>query len=178
MDLSRATTIEGWMNLKELEWIANQAKEAKVIIEVGCLKGRSTRAWCDNTEGIVYAVDTWAGPYYANNGKVLWDQIYLENARNEFHVNLKDCGNLIVYRGNFQDFSEFLTTVPDIIFIDGDHRYENVKNDLLTACQIIKPGGIISGHDYGHEDWPGVRQAVDEFFPQVYTEKSIWWTVQ
>lgn len=35
----------------------------------------------------------------------------------------------------------------DVIFIDGDHRYEKVKNDILNAVLKIKPGGLLIGHD-------------------------------
>ncbi|MDD4592738.1 MAG: class I SAM-dependent methyltransferase, partial [Parabacteroides sp.] len=35
----------------------------------------------------------------------------------------------------------------DIIFIDGGHQYETVLNDITTAVRLIKPGGLIMGHD-------------------------------
>ena len=36
----------------------------------------------------------------------------------------------------------------DIIYIDGDHSYKGVKNDLISAYNKIKDGGFIMGHDY------------------------------
>jgi hypothetical protein len=58
----------------------------------------------------------------------------------------------------------------DIIYIDGDHSYEGVKSDLLSAYNKIKNGGYIMGHDYEMNmikarisyDF-GVKKAVDEF---------------
>lgn len=35
----------------------------------------------------------------------------------------------------------------DMIFIDGDHRYEGVQKDYTNALQLIRPGGIIGFHD-------------------------------
>ena len=58
----------------------------------------------------------------------------------------------------------------DIIYIDGDHSYNGVKNDLINAYNKIQNGGYIMGHDYemnmkkakNFYDF-GVKKAVDEF---------------
>lgn len=55
------------------------------------------------------------------------------------------------------------------VFIDMDHRYESVKNDIAAWLPKVKPGGVIAGHDYG-QDYSGgslgdgVKRAVDEVF--------------
>jgi hypothetical protein len=54
----------------------------------------------------------------------------------------------------------------DLVFIDADHSYEGCRDDILAWYDKVKPGGIISGHDYGNDDWkfgPMVKRAVDEF---------------
>ena len=63
-----------------------------------------------------------------------------------------------------------------MVFIDGDHRYEEVKLDIIHALGLIRSGGIISGHDYSHKTWPGVKRAVDEVLGTVHHCDSIWWT--
>jgi len=35
----------------------------------------------------------------------------------------------------------------DVLFIDGDHRYEGVKQDFLCYCRFVKEGGLILFHD-------------------------------
>ena len=50
----------------------------------------------------------------------------------------------------------------DFVFVDGDHSYEGVKEDIDIWLPKIKTGGYICGHDY--DSRPGVRQAVDEAF--------------
>ena len=52
----------------------------------------------------------------------------------------------------------------DFCFIDGDHRYKAVIEDLCCWFPKIRPGGLIGGHDYVGPDSLGVKQAVDEFF--------------
>jgi hypothetical protein len=71
----------------------------------------------------------------------------------------------------------------DFIFIDGDHSYEAVKADLHCWYDKVRPGGIIAGDDYN--TWPGVPQAVNEFFRglklTVYQDEEqprIWWVIK
>jgi len=50
----------------------------------------------------------------------------------------------------------------DLIYVDGDHSYEAVLQDLgLWWNKVNHRRGVICGDDIG---WPGVRQACDEFF--------------
>jgi hypothetical protein len=82
-----------------------------------------------------------------------------------FKTNI-DSGQVKVHRGYS---SEVLTTFPDHYFdwmyIDGNHLYEFVMQDLQLALMKSKPGGYITGDDYGREGWweGGVERAVDEF---------------
>jgi predicted O-methyltransferase YrrM len=48
----------------------------------------------------------------------------------------------------------------DLIFIDGDHRYDNVLSDLELAWSSLSPKGVICGDDYL---WPEVEKAVHDF---------------
>jgi hypothetical protein len=35
----------------------------------------------------------------------------------------------------------------DLIFVDGAHSYEYVKNDTVKGLEMLRPGGIIAWHD-------------------------------
>jgi hypothetical protein len=63
--------------------------------------------------------------------------------------------------------SDFLNSLDDgyldAVYIDADHSYEGVKCDLDLSLKKVKSGGIIMGHDYTHNMFPGVVKAVDEF---------------
>jgi predicted O-methyltransferase YrrM len=64
----------------------------------------------------------------------------------------------------------------DLVFIDANHAYEYVKNDIKNWWPKVRRGGIISGHDY-QPHFPGVCQAVDEVF-KVHINvgvDSVWW---
>lgn len=51
----------------------------------------------------------------------------------------------------------------DAVFIDADHSYEAVKSDIQEWSRALKPGGLLSGHDYDHANLQGVVRAVTEF---------------
>lgn len=182
MNIDKAKAIDGWMSENELKFLANQAASAQVIVELGCYKGRSTRALADNTTGRVYAVDPWNGIYISNDGKThsIKTDVY-----SDFYTNNKDhiLSGRIVPMKCFS--TELLVQFPqlmfpgaplvDFFFIDGDHREEIVTFDMELGFRMLRKGGILAGHDYGHWDWPGVKTAVDKRFPKVNLVDSIWW---
>lgn len=67
----------------------------------------------------------------------------------------------------------------DLLFIDGDHEYGQVKRDIKNYSPKVKVGGIILGHDYHYNDpKSGVKEAVDEMFGDNITvlHSAIWVT--
>ena len=51
----------------------------------------------------------------------------------------------------------------DYVFLDGGHRYETVKNDLINCKPVIENNGTILCDDYDLSYAPGVKLAIDEF---------------
>jgi len=72
----------------------------------------------------------------------------------------------------------------DLVFIDADHSAKGVFADLQAWVPKIKPGGVISGHDYGSHNHPGVKPAVDFYFalnpanPLQVDADKVWWTLK
>ncbi len=79
--------------------------------------------------------------------------------------------------------TEAVNDIPgeiDFVYIDANHSYEKVWEDLVNWFPKIRIGGIIGGHDYNHPNFPGVKQAVYEFFRrfnwQIHEEGLyVWW---
>jgi len=66
----------------------------------------------------------------------------------------------------------------DVVFLDGDHTYKGVANDIGAWLPRVNEGGWIGGHDYG-EKFPGVKQAVDEAFgDRVELDAGATWWVR
>jgi hypothetical protein len=62
----------------------------------------------------------------------------------------------------------------DFVFIDADHRYENVLQDIQLWTPKIKTAGLVIGHDYDNPKYPGVRRAVEDYFPNHTVSNSLW----
>lgn len=173
VDISKALLVDGWMSEKELTWLAHTASECLTIVEFGSFMGRSTRALADNSpdDCKIYAVDPWTGFY--NNvippiSTFVMPQ-FIDNLRD--HI---ESGKVIIRRMYSDSFS--LDIKVDMVFIDGDHSYEGVVHDINKARSILKPGGMLCGHDYDVINWPGTVKAVNELLGLVSVEDTIWHT--
>jgi hypothetical protein len=67
----------------------------------------------------------------------------------------------------------------DFVFIDADHRYEAVRDDLAAWLPKVRLGGLICGHDYSN-GFPGVNRAVSEQLRgrtvHVHGPSTIWFS--
>lgn len=67
----------------------------------------------------------------------------------------------------------------DFIFIDANHSYQYVKDDIKRWSPKVKLGGYIIGHDYNNMvSAPGVTKAVNECFPSYqlqFDDDMIWY---
>jgi len=72
-------------------------------------------------------------------------------------------GYFEVWRGYSYDLCAYVPdNIVDFLYIDGEHNYEAVTQDMQQWWRTIKHGGIMAGHDY-NEGNPGTRRSVDEF---------------
>lgn len=189
IDLARAEAIKGWMSPAELYWLATHALGARIVIELGSFLGRSTRALADHCPGTVYAVDPWEGYSNDDNSQAEWiEQAAGGNWKHifkSFQRNLADhieSGRVVPIRlrsfDAFPMFSVQQSFRADFVFIDGDHRYDTCRQDIQLYRDLVRPGGLLAGHDYRHASWPGVKRAVDELVGQVRRCESIWWVTR
>lgn len=72
----------------------------------------------------------------------------------------------------------------DFIYIDGNHDYDPVVYDIKEALKIVKPKGIIGGHDYQPADHPlcnryGVGWAVRSLYSEemIHYNNGDWWVI-
>lgn len=173
VNIQRASLIEGWMEHSELTWLAEQAQQRNLIVEIGSYKGRSTRALAENTGGKVIAIDNWRGedhvPLTEGQRSKLYDE-FRENV-----ADLIDAKKILIWKIDHREITSESVQhfTPDMVFIDGSHLYEDVYRDIRTWLPQVSSGGIISGHDIRFDQ---VERAVRELLPnvEVIADTSLW----
>jgi len=177
--------IQGWVRTDELEWLAKQALDSNLIIELGSWHGRSTATLACATPGKVIAIDTFKATNMEESirmPEVLKVFNLLETdpewLYKEFLKNINDFIEKIeIFRYNTNEAHKLLQNLigkVDLLFIDADHSYKSVTDDITNYLPFVRKDGIICGHDYG---FPGITEAVIEKFPKVNVvpETTIWW---
>jgi predicted O-methyltransferase YrrM len=97
-------------------------------------------------------------------------QKYIDENRTLHHMEYSDTA-----------VSKFDDESVDFVFIDGLHTYEQVLIDCHNYYPKVKPGGIISGHDFNVIE--GVNRAVKEFASEVgknilQTQYDVWYWIK
>ncbi len=156
--------LPGWFDFEALYTrIVHAACPGARLVEVGCWHGRSVAFLGSEVRrrGVpiaVFAVEHGLG------GDTLpepaWGSIASELVRNVFLCGLNEIVTPII-APSVGAAAIFADASVDFVFLDANHSYESVVNDLRAWWPKIRPGGMLAGHDY---TWTGVRRAVHEFF--------------
>lgn len=70
------------------------------------------------------------------------------------------------------DFTPYYGTI-DLIFIDGDHTYDAVRNDTAQALKLVKPGGIVIWDDYRYLPCHEGCRGVSDYLHSVVSEMPV-----
>lgn len=135
------------------------------IIEVGSWKGMSAIAMAKaNPRVRITCVDTWMGNTSDHTGVRAKE----EDVFRAFLDNVKDSGvaHQINYRrGRSVELAkDWDGGKVDLIFIDADHTYQAVKEDIAAWRPHLMSDGVMIGHDYKTANFPGLDRAVLEAF--------------
>ncbi len=53
----------------------------------------------------------------------------------------------------------------DLVFVDAGGGYDEVTFDVTWGLKLLRPGGSIAVHDYGHVGYTDKKKVCDEIFP-------------
>lgn len=147
-------------------WLATQLPKDRPSkgVEVGVKCGQSCSYLAvelinNNVPCTIDLVDLVSKESYINNLKPV---IHMIGACHE-HRNSWDVG---------KDYSD---ASLDFAFLDGDHSYEGLKKDIEAWLPKVKKGGIIAGHDFSYNQYPGIIRAVQERFDHWEVWRGTHW---
>ncbi|NER03544.1 MAG: hypothetical protein F6K17_13445 [Okeania sp. SIO3C4] len=126
------------------------AKKQMKVVEIGSWKGMATAiigSALQECKGTLFAIDTWKG---SSSVPSMVKEVNNKNILNIFIENMKTLGlfHEIVKPIVMESIAAaqiFPNNSLDFIFIDGDHSYSSIKQDILAWLPKLKEGGTISG---------------------------------
>ena len=166
--------VEGWHTAVQSAYYNELVSSISngIVVEIGVFGGASLLGMVDScvkTKSHIYGIDPWEKVENANGAKMTPDKkkIYRERIKNirlnlERVINEEGYDNItLIHDFSVNAVDRFENESIDIIFIDGDHSYDSVLQDISVWLPKVKRGGIMWGDDYG--GWESVRMAVDDF---------------
>jgi hypothetical protein len=117
-------------------------------VEVGVLDGTYSEVLCKDIPNLkLYSVDKWAVyPIYHNRRK----QYHYDAAYGQALEKLKPYPNCqIIKEWSMDAVKQFEDNSLDFVFIDANHDFEHITEDIAEWGKKVRIGGIISGHDFG-----------------------------
>jgi predicted O-methyltransferase YrrM len=143
--------------LKHLcEWANEQGATGKAI-EIGAYSGEGTVVIAKHFKDVL-AVDPWLNGYDINDAAS--QHCPMKFVFESFKERTKEFANIKFKRGKSLDALELVGDGScDLIYVDGDHRYESVLADLKGWRKKLRDGGIMAGHDWS---WQSIKKALKE----------------
>lgn len=135
--------------------------------EIGVEAGRFSEEICRANPGVkLFCVDPWqAYDRYAD---------HVRQDRLDFFYHIADArltkyGCELIRKPSLEAVKCFQPGSLDFVFIDANHHFDFVVQDIIAWAPIVRSGGIVAGHDYkpeGSERTPipfGVIEAVNGY---------------
>jgi len=120
-----------------------------VVAEIGVWKGTNA-AWLRqmNIESL-YLIDPYK-PFARSEKSSVFKEEYLNRIKIEMYGNLLlwDSPIRFVNLSSVDAAPLFPDAFFDYVYIDGDHTYDAVYQDMTLWHPKVKPGGFLAGHDY------------------------------
>jgi len=160
--------ISGWCDFDNLYLdMIQQAKENSVFVEIGTWLGRSTASMATKIKQSKKNITFWAVDTFKGSVTEKWHTNYVAeqggSIRHLFDENIRLCGLEeyvhVLEMTSLEASKRFANGSLDFVFIDGDHSYPAVCNDIKTWLPKLKYAGVLAGHDY---TWPSVKSAVSD----------------
>jgi predicted O-methyltransferase YrrM len=150
----------------------------KVGAEIGVCKGMYSKWLSVKIRGLkLFCVDPYKS--YKEYSEYL-DQNEMDSLYKQAQQRLAKFNCEFVKKFSMDAVKDFNDNSLDFVYIDANHAFEFVVNDIAEWSKKVKPGGIVSGHDYSGYMFQ-VREAVDgwtrskKIKPWFLTHKHACW---
>ena len=154
------------MSGKRHPYLASLFRELGFTVgaEIGVASGHFSQQLCKGIPGLkLYSIDAWQsyGYYLATRPQASMEERYEKATKVLAPYNcevIREFSHIAVER--FEDDS------LDFVHIDSNHDFEHVYQDITLWAEKVRPGGLVSMHDYLDTYDPAknrVKEAVDQW---------------
>ncbi len=133
---------------------------------------------------MLYLVDMWEDIKVSGEGEdyLEYDQENWDRRYDKVMGIYAQCANVSILRMSGDQASEALPNNLDLVYLDANHSYAAVLNDMIKWFPKVRAGGILSGDDYCREE---VQKAVADFLKdhsqyklQISDNLTQWWFIK
>lgn len=150
------------------------------VVEIGSWLGDSSEAIATGIQDFspgtqLFCIDPFEQEFFNRDAK--WAKKASSMNAKEFFLKRMSRFGVVFYEKRSSEAARlFEHKSVNLLFIDGNHDYEAVKEDIGMWLPKMKKNAIMCGHDYGKEQF-GVTRAVDERFSKPHSVIGSIWVV-
>ena len=146
----------------------------KVGAEVGVKRGEFSSMLCQaNSDLHLLCIDPWQE--YDENGSLKLSQEKANRIYKQARRRLKPFNAELIRKTSMDAVRDVPYNSLDFVFIDGNHAFDFIMQDLIEWTKRVRIGGIVSGHDYFRFRNAGIVPAVDAYV-QAHDIREWWLT--
>ena len=166
-----------------INFVKNHLQGSFIGVEIGVQAGKNAKSILDTLNiKRLYLVDPYIEFYQPQTGTGATkevQEIHKRNAKKRLE-KYKDKIEF-VEKLSSEAAGLFGDNSLDFVYIDGNHDYDFVIQDITLWYPKVRSGGVIGGHDFGI-NWVGVVEAVLEYRDKhnlkLYGDKYDWWFIK
>lgn len=130
----------------------------KVGAEVGVETGTYSNCLCKCNPGVkLYSIDAWAAykGYREHVSQGQLDEFYEETKKRMAPYNCE-----VIKAFSLDAVKRFEDSSLDFVYIDCNHEFQQITNDIAEWSKKVRRGGIVAGHDFRRGSTMSSRSSV------------------
>jgi hypothetical protein len=149
------------------------------LVEIGVARGSTSKFTIEKLSDKIISytgVDPYESNYDPTDGFSYYNQDLMDNLYKYVIEKVNDPRFKLIRKKSNIAHLDFVDNSIDAIYIDGNHSYEAVVEDIKYWFPKVKQHGLIIGDDI--LTFSGVKKAVKEIFSEYHEYENTWFVIK